>query len=113
MESDQSTVAPIETVVDVPGTADGFPAGANRLCVNEKGTTYDMDWSEMGKEEVQDQLNDADVLGIFPVDIIFCFWKPNNEILMLRVAGLDGLGEDVMKDEDMKVDYPNELAILL
>ena len=32
---------------------------------------------------------------------------------MLRITGLYGLGEEVMKAEDMKVDYPNELAILL
>ena len=30
VDSDRHTVAPIETVVDVPGTADGFPALANR-----------------------------------------------------------------------------------
>ena len=48
VESDRSTVAPIETVVDVPGTADGFFALANRGDVNEKVTTDEMDWSAMG-----------------------------------------------------------------
>ena len=113
MESDQSTVAPIETVVDVPGTADGFSALANRGDVNEKGTTDEMDWSEMGLEEAQDQQNDAGVLDICPTDIISCYWKPNNRMLMLRITGLNRLGEHVMKAEDVKVDYPYTLALLL
>ena len=40
MESDRSTVSPIETVVDGPGTADDFPALDNQGGVNYKGTTY-------------------------------------------------------------------------
>ena len=105
MESDQSTVAPIETVVDVPGTADGFSALTNRGDVNEKGTTDEMDWSEMGLEEAQDQQNDAGVLDICPTDIISCYWEPDDEKLMLWIFGLPELGEEVMKAEDMRVDY--------
>ena len=32
---------------------------------------------------------------------------------MLWITRLDGLGEDTMKDEDMKVDYPDKLSIFL
>ena len=55
VESDRSTVAPSEMVVNGPGTADEFPAPANRGDVNEKGKTYDMDWSAMGGDEVKYQ----------------------------------------------------------
>ena len=78
MESDQSNVAPIEAVVDVPCLVDVFSALANLGYVNEKGTNNEMDWSKMVQEEAQDQKNDSDVLDIYPVDIIPCYWKPNN-----------------------------------
>ena len=83
MELYRPTVAPIETVVDVPGTVYGFSALDNLLYVNEKGTTDDMDWSAMGQEEMQDHQNDADLLNIYPVDIILCYWKPNNGMQIL------------------------------
>ena len=41
--------------------------------VNEKGTTDDMDWAAMGKEEVQNQQNDSDELDICPIDILSCY----------------------------------------
>ena len=70
MESDRPTVAPIATVVDGPGTADDFSTLANRGDVDYKWTMDDIDWCEMGQEEVQDQMNDADILDICPVDIL-------------------------------------------
>ena len=39
VELDRSTAGSNEAVVDGPGTADGFPALANRGYLNEKGTT--------------------------------------------------------------------------
>ena len=96
MEADRSTIAPIETVVDGPGTVDGFTTLANRWDVNKKGTTDEMDWSEMGQEEVQDQQNDADKLDIFLIDILSCYCKPNSGKLMLRITRWNGLGEDVL-----------------
>ena len=50
MESDRSTVAPSETVVNGPGTADEFPAPANRGDVNKKGQQMiwiGLQWEEM------------------------------------------------------------------
>ena len=64
VESDRSTSGSNDAVVDGPGTADGFCALVNRGDVNEKGTTYEMDWASMGLEEVNDQQNDADKLDI-------------------------------------------------
>ena len=72
-----------------------------------------MDWSAMVQEENQDQKNDSDVLDIYPVDIISCYWKPNNGMLMLRITGLNGLGEDLIKAEYVKVYYPDALALYL
>ena len=37
--------------------------------------------------------------------------KPNNGKMMLRITGLDGLGEYVREAEDVKVDYPDTLAL--
>ena len=54
-ESDQCATGSNEAVVDVPGTADGFPALSNREDVNENKTTDEMDWAAMGQEVVQDQ----------------------------------------------------------
>ena len=46
----------------------------------------------MIQEEVQDQQDDADVFDIFPVDILWCYWKPDDGKLMLRITGFPGLG---------------------
>ena len=81
--------------------------------MNEKGTKNDMDWSVMVQEEAQDQKNDSDVLDIYLVDIIVCYWKSNNGMLMLRITGLNRLGEDVIKYEYVKVDYPDALDLYL
>ena len=67
----------------------------------------------MVQEEAQDQKNDSDVLEIYLVDIIVCYWKPNNGMLMLRITGLNGLGEDIIKSEYVKVYYPDALAFYL
>ena len=64
MESDRYNVNPVETVVDVPGFADGFSALFNRWYLNEKGTTNEIDWSAMGQEEAQYHQHDVDVLDI-------------------------------------------------
>ena len=72
-----------------------------------------MDWSAMVQEEAQDQKNDSDVLYIYLLDIISCYWKPKNGMLMLRITGLNGLGEDVIMAEYVKVDYPYALALYL
>ena len=64
VDSDRSTAGSIEAVVDGPGTAGGFPALANLEGVNEKVTADYMDQAEMGREEVQDQKNDAEKLDI-------------------------------------------------
>ena len=82
--------------MDGPGTEDEFPALANQEDVNEKETTDEMNISAMGPEEVQDQQNDADVIDIFPIDILSCCWKPNSGKLMLQITGLNGLSEDVV-----------------
>ena len=73
VELDRSTVAPIETLVDVPGTADNFLALENQEDMNEKGTTDDMDWYTLGQDKVKYQLNDADILDIRPVNILSCY----------------------------------------
>ena len=62
---------------------------------------------------MQDQQNDADILDICPVDILSCYWEPNNGILMLRITGLNGLGEDVINTEYVKFDYPDIFALFL
>ena len=56
--------------MDGPGTADGFTALTNRGDLNEKGTTDDIDWAAMGKEEVNDNNNDAVELDICLIDIL-------------------------------------------
>ena len=73
VESDRSTVAPIETLVDVSGTADNFLALENQEDMNEKGTTDGMDWYALGQDKVQYHLNDTDVLDIRPVNILSCY----------------------------------------
>ena len=60
--TDRSTVAPIETVTENPSIVDDVPVPDNIGYVNEEGATDDMYWSEMGQEEVQDQLNYAENL---------------------------------------------------
>ena len=63
----------------------------------------------MGQDKVHYQLNDADVLDMRPVNILLCYWTPNNGKLMLRITGLDGQREYMMKAEDMRVEYPGDL----
>ena len=81
--------------------------------MNDKGTKNEIDWSAMVQEEEQYQKNDSDVLDIYLLDIIACYWKPDNGMLMLWITGLNGLGEDVIKAEYVKVDYPDALAFYL
>ena len=107
------TVAPIETVVDKPGIADVVTIPSNRGDVNEEGVTDEMGCYAMGQEKVQDQLNDAEKLDICPVDILSCYWRPEDEKLMLGITGLLGIGEYLMEDDFMRVDYPDDLALLI
>ena len=59
-EVDQYSVDPKQAAVDGPGTADRFPALANLGSANKNGEIDEMAWAAMGREEVQDHLNDAD-----------------------------------------------------
>ena len=113
LESDQSTSGSNEAVVDGTVTVDGFTALSNLGDVNENEKTDDMDWDSMGQEDVQDQHIDADVLDICPIDILSCNWKTNSGKLMIRITGLNGLGEDAVEAEDVKVDYSDKLALYL
>ena len=81
--------------------------------VNEKGTTDDMDWAAMGKEEVQYQQNDADELDICPIDILLFYWKSYNCKIMLRITGSSGLCEDTLEANDFKIYYPDILSLYL
>ena len=65
----------------------------------------------MVQEEAQDQKNDFEVLDIYPVDVISCYWKPSNGVLMLWITRLNGIGEDIIKSEYVKVDYPDAIAL--
>ena len=69
-EVDRPAAESEDATEDGPGTADEFPAMANRGNVNNNGTTDDMNWSEMGKEEVQYHLNEADKSAISAIDIL-------------------------------------------
>ena len=56
-----------------------------------------MDWSAMGQKEVQDQLNDADKLDICPVNILLCYWRPEDGKIIFRTTGLYGLSDEPME----------------
>ena len=99
--------------MDGPGTANGFPNMSNRGDVNKNWTTDDMNWSAMGQEEVQGQKNDAEEIYICPIDILLCYWKSSNGKMMMWINGLDGLFEDTVEANDVKIDYPDTLAIYL
>ena len=99
--------------MDGPVTADDFLAMDNRMNVNENGTTDEMDWAAMLQEEVQDQHNDADKLGICPIDILSCYWKSSNGKLMLWITGLDGIVKDTVEANNVRIDYPDTLDLYL
>ena len=48
-----------------------------------------------------------------PIDILLCYWKYFNGKLMLWINGLDGLGEDTVEDDDVKIYYPDTLNLYL
>ena len=81
--------------------------------MSENGTTDEMYWDAMVQEKVQDHMNDADELEIFPIDILLCYLKSSNGKLMLRINGLDGIVEDTVKADDVKIYYPDTLTIYL
>ena len=56
-----------------------------------------MDWASMGQEGVQYQMNDADKSNIYEIDIISHYWESNNANLMMKVAGLYGIGDDTVE----------------
>ena len=72
-----------------------------------------MDWSAMGQEEVQDQLNYAGKLDICPVDILSCYWRPEDGMLMLRTTGLYGLSDEPMDADNFRVYYLDNLALFI
>ena len=113
VESDRTTAGSNEVVVDDPGNADGFPARANQGDVDKNGTTDEIDWASMVQEEVQDHQNDADKLYICPINILLCYWRSYNGKLMLRITGLNGLYEDKIKADNVKIYYPDTLALYL
>ena len=67
----------------------------------------------MGQEEAKYQQNDTDELGICLIDIISCYWKCNSGKLMLRITGLNGIGEYVFEAKDVKVYYTDTLDLKL
>ena len=81
--------------------------------MNENETADDMDWSAMGKEEMQDQQNDADEIDILPIDILLCYCKSFNGKIMPWITELNVLCEDTVEDDDVKIDYPDILALYL
>ena len=58
-------------------------------------------------------MNDAEELDICPIDILLCYWKSATEKLMLRITGLNGISEDVVEADDVKIDCQDKLAIYL
>ena len=81
--------------------------------MNKNVTTDDMDWAEMGKEEVKDHLNDADKSDISPIDNILRYRKSSSGKTMVKVTGLYELGDEAVEADDVKIDYLDTLAIYL
>ena len=92
---------------------DEFAALANRGNVNKNGTMEDIAWAAMGREQVQDQLNDADKSYISAIDIISYYWKYSSGNLMMKVSWLHELGDETVEAEDVKIYYPDTLALYL
>ena len=67
----------------------------------------------MGQEEVQYQLNDAEKLEIYPVDILSYYWRPVDGVLMLKTTGLYKLSDETMDDDMFRVDYTDDLALFI
>ena len=89
---------------DGSGTSDGFPALSNWGIVNKNETTNEMSWDAMGREEVKEQLNDADKSDISAIDILSHYWKSASGNLMMKVTRLHGLGDAAIEDECVKTD---------
>ena len=79
--------------------------------MNKKGTTDDMDWDVMRREEVHDQQNDYEKLDICTIYILSCYWKSTTGNMMLRITGLNGLSEDVAEADDGNIDYPYTFSL--
>ena len=88
---------------DVPGTSDGYYAMANQGNANKNETTDKTAWAEMGREEAQEQLNDADKSEISAIDILLHYWKYASGNLMVKVTGLHGLGDETVESDDAKI----------
>ena len=58
-------------------------------------------------------MNDAYKLDICPIDILSCYWKSTNGKLMLQITGLNGLSEDMVEADDVKIDYPDTISLYL
>ena len=67
----------------------------------------------MGREEVQDQLNDAEKYDICAIDILSHYRKYSSGKMMMKVSGLHGLRYEAFESDDVKIDYPDTLAIYL
>ena len=69
--------------------------------------------AEMVQYQVQDKLSDAENYDISQIDILLHYWKYSNGIMMVEFSGFCGLGDDAIKLEDVKIDYPDTLSIIL
>ena len=62
---------------------------------------------------MKNKQNDAEELGICPIDILLCYWKSSNVQIMLYITGLCGLGDDIVEADNVNIDYPDTLALCL
>ena len=83
----------------------------NQWSANKNGTTDEMAWAAMGKQEVQDQLNDSDKPDISAIDILSHYQKYYSGKLMVKVTGLYGIGNEAVEAGDVKIDYPDTLVL--
>ena len=72
-----------------------------------------MDWYDMEKEEVQDQLNDADKIEHFPVDILSYYWRLSDGMLILKTTELFGLSDKTNDAGTLRVDYEDNLTLFI
>ena len=84
---DQSAVDYEQSLLDFPGTANGFPDMDNRGSDNRNGTADNMAWAAMLQEEAQDQLNNPEKYDISAIDIFSYDWESASGNLIVKVNG--------------------------
>ena len=72
-----------------------------------------MEWETIGKDEVQDQLNNYDQSNTSEIENILHCWRHNGGNLKFKITGLCTIGDEAIEVEDVRIGHPKTMAMYI